>query len=142
MNCAPRRHDVTHIKPPVALSVRPLSHFGTVNRHIAYLIGASGWLKGLTLSADWWHIDMRESCRPWARNSLSRIIFRAWLLVVFLRFLASLDQLFLSSIRRKLAGAIFEGLDYEAIYILESSMFGAEIWQADCHGQRHLVGAG
>ena len=30
------------------------------------------WIKGLTLSADWWHIDMRDMWRRSARNSLSR----------------------------------------------------------------------
>ncbi len=29
------------------------------------------WVKGLTLSADWWHIDMRDIVTPSARKPLS-----------------------------------------------------------------------
>ncbi|MBO0694834.1 MAG: TonB-dependent receptor plug domain-containing protein [Verrucomicrobia bacterium] len=80
------------------------------------------WLKGLTLSADWWHIDMRD-------------------LVVNLgaQFILNNESIFPNLVQRdpvtgavvlitdptaNLAGAIFEGLDYEAIYILDSSIFG------------------
>ena len=39
-----------------------------------------------------------------------------------------------------LTGAIFEGLDYEAIYLLDSSIFGSRrFWQTDGHGQWHVV---
>jgi len=80
------------------------------------------WLKGLTLSADWWHIDMRD-------------------LVVNLgaQFILNNEAIFPDLVQRdpntgavvlitdptaNLAGAIFEGLDYEAIYILDSNIFG------------------
>jgi iron complex outermembrane receptor protein len=83
------------------------------------------WLKGLTLSADWWHIDMRSiasflGSQFIVENNLPGLVIRApppapgelgpVILVV--------DP------NENLTGAIFEGLDYEAIYILDSAMFG------------------
>src|SRR5437868_12030901 len=83
------------------------------------------WLRGLTLSADWWHIDMRSiasflGAQFIVENNLPGLVIRApppapgelgpVILVV--------DP------NENLAGAIFEGLDYEAIDILDSSIFG------------------
>jgi outer membrane receptor protein involved in Fe transport len=82
------------------------------------------WIKGLTLSADWWHIDMRSiasflGAQFIVENNLPGLVIRApppapgqlgpVILVV--------DP------NENLTGAIFEGLDYEAIYLLESSIF-------------------
>jgi outer membrane receptor protein involved in Fe transport len=83
------------------------------------------WPKGLTLSADWWHIDMRSiasflGSQFIVENNLPGLVIRQppptpgelgpVILVI--------DP------NENLAGAIFEGLDYEAIYILDSAMFG------------------
>jgi iron complex outermembrane recepter protein len=83
------------------------------------------WLKGLTLSADWWHIDMRSiasflGSQFIVENNIPGLVVRApppapgelgpVILVV--------DP------NENLTGAIFEGLDYEANYILDSSIFG------------------
>jgi iron complex outermembrane receptor protein len=91
------------------------------------------WLKGLTLSADWWHIDMRSVVSALGAefiitHNLPGLVFRGPVppgagpapnggpdkgpatLVI--------DP------SQNLAGAIFEGLDYEGVYVLESSMFG------------------
>ena len=91
------------------------------------------WLKGLTLSADWWHIDLRSLISSLGAGfiieaDLPGLVFRtppppgtpplkngqpdrgAVTLVI--------DP------NENLSGAIFEGLDYEVIYILESSIFG------------------
>jgi iron complex outermembrane receptor protein len=90
------------------------------------------WLKGLTLSADWWHIDLRSLISSLGAQfiieaNLPGLVFRtppppntpplangqpdrgAVTLVI--------DP------NENLSGAIFEGLDYEAIYILDSSIF-------------------
>ena len=41
---------------------------------------------------------------------------------------------------QNLSGAIFEGLDYEAIYILDSTIFGGGDWGRINHnGQWHLA---
>ncbi len=90
-------------------------------------------LKGLTLSADWWHIDLRSLISSLGAGfiieaNLPGLVFRtppppntpplpngqpdrgAVTLVI--------DP------NENLSGAVFEGLDYEAIYILDSSIFG------------------
>ena len=91
------------------------------------------WLKGLTMSADWWHIDLRSLISSLGAQfiieaDLPGLVFRtppppgtpplqngqpdrgAVTLVI--------DP------NDNLSGAIFEGLDYEAIYILDSGIFG------------------
>jgi iron complex outermembrane recepter protein len=91
------------------------------------------WLKGLTLSADWWHIDLRSLISSLGAGfiidaDLPGLVFRtppppgtpplkngqpdrgAVTLVI--------DP------NENLSGAIFEGLDYEVIYILDSGIFG------------------
>src|SRR5437773_2977048 len=91
------------------------------------------WLKGLTLSADWWHIDLRSLISSLGAQfiieaDLPGLVFRtppppgtpplangqpdrgAVTLVI--------DP------NDNLSGAIFEGLDYEAIYLLHSGIFG------------------
>jgi iron complex outermembrane receptor protein len=91
------------------------------------------WLKGLTVSADWWHIDLRSLISSLGAQfiieaDLPGLVFRTppppgtpplpngqpdrgpVTLVI--------DP------NDNLSGAIFEGLDYEAIYILDSGIFG------------------
>jgi iron complex outermembrane receptor protein len=109
-----------------------------LQREVAYewsygIVYSPKWLKGLTLSADWWHIDLRSLISSLGAGfiidaDLPGLVFRtpsppgtpplkngqpdrgAVTLVI--------DP------NENLSGAIFEGLDYEAIYILESSIFG------------------
>jgi iron complex outermembrane receptor protein len=80
------------------------------------------WIRGLTLSADFWHIDLRSiAALPGAQ------------------FIVDHENLFPQDVNRdpttgaltsvtspalNLTGAVVEGLDYEAIYILDSSSFG------------------
>jgi len=95
------------------------------------------WIKGLTLSADWWHIDMRDIVTPLGAQFIIEAnpptpgvqqngpqVFRGSSTIpgepgpVTLVIDASLNA----------SGAIFEGLDYEAIYLLDSSIFGHGDW--------------
>ncbi len=100
------------------------------------------WIKGLTVSADWWHIDLRDivatlgaqfiiqTTRP--PNGASTITNPNGSQVT--RSAGSdptgepgpvtlvLDP------NQNISGAIFEGLDYEAIYILDSTIFGGSNW--------------
>ena len=80
------------------------------------------WIRGLTLSADFWHIDLRSiAALPDGQ------------------FIVDHENLFPQDVIRdpttgaittvinpnlNLTGAVVEGLDYEAIYILDSSSFG------------------
>src|SRR6266498_2901600 len=83
------------------------------------------WIKGLTLSADWWHIDLRSivsalGAQFIVEHNLPGLVFRAPTAIS-----GQLGPVTLViDPNENLAGAIFEGLDYEAIYILDSSIFG------------------
>ena len=83
------------------------------------------WIKGLTLSTDWWHIDMRSitsflGFQFIVNNDIPGLVFRGPSTVPGEpgRIALVIDP------NENLTGAIFEGLDYEAIYILDSSIFG------------------
>ena len=100
------------------------------------------WIKGLTVSADWWHIDMRDivstlgaqeiiqTTRP--PNGASTILNPNGSEVVRS---AGTDPTgepgpvtLVLDPNQNISGAIFEGLDYEAIYILDSTIFGHGDW--------------
>jgi iron complex outermembrane receptor protein len=105
---------------------------GNPNLHpeVAYewtygIVYSPKWIKGLTLSADWWHIDMRDIVSSLGAQFLIEQNNPAFVFRgppppggVFGPVNLVLDPNF------NLAGAIFEGLDYEAIYILDSAIFG------------------
>src|SRR4030095_3701080 len=83
------------------------------------------WIKGLTLSADWWHIDMRSIASLLGvqfiiDNNIPGLVIRAPSTIPGVPgpILLVIDP------NENLTGAILEGLDYEAIYILDSSIFG------------------
>jgi outer membrane receptor protein involved in Fe transport len=83
------------------------------------------WIKGLTLSADWWHIDMRSiasllGAQFIVEHDIPGLVIRGPSTVP-----GKLGPILLViDPNENLTGAIFEGLDYEAIYILDSSIFG------------------
>jgi iron complex outermembrane receptor protein len=80
------------------------------------------WIKGLTLSADFWHIDLRSIASfvdPQFvidfENSFPGLVRRN-------PTTGAITEVLNSSLN--LTRAIVEGADYEAIYILDSAMFG------------------
>src|SRR5262249_14220370 len=80
------------------------------------------WIKGLTLSTDFWHIDLRSivsSVSPQFiidfENSFPGLVLRD---PTTGAITGVLDP------NLNLTGAIVEGVDYEGIYILDSSIFG------------------
>src|SRR5437773_2807414 len=80
------------------------------------------WIKGLTLSADFWHIDLRSIASfvdPQFiidfENSFPGLVSRD-------PTTGAITQVVNPSLN--LTRAIVEGIDYEAIYILDSSIFG------------------
>jgi iron complex outermembrane recepter protein len=83
------------------------------------------WFKGLTLSADWWHIDMRSiasflGSQFIVENNLPGLVIRGPPPIP-----GELGPVILVvDPNENLTGAIFEGLDYEAIYNLDSAIFG------------------
>ncbi|PYJ55144.1 MAG: hypothetical protein DME82_08375 [Verrucomicrobia bacterium] len=91
------------------------------------------WIKGLTLSADWWHIDMRDivttlgaqtTIELFGNQSNGPLVFRAPTTIP-----GELGPItVIIDPNQNLSGAIFEGLDYEAIYILDSTIFGHGDW--------------
>jgi outer membrane receptor protein involved in Fe transport len=100
------------------------------------------WVKGLTISADWWHIDMRDIIttlgaqtiileNPPPNNGASTVVSSIGATVV--RGAGTNPNepgpvQFTIDPSANLSGAIFEGLDYEAIYILDSTVFGGSDW--------------
>jgi hypothetical protein len=91
------------------------------------------WLKGMTLSADWWHIDLRSLISPLGADfiieaNLPGLVFRTPPppgTPPLPNGQPDRGQIYLViDPNDNLSEAIFEGLDYEAIYILESSIFG------------------
>ncbi|MGB6794330.1 MAG: TonB-dependent receptor, partial [Pseudolabrys sp.] len=87
------------------------------------------WIKGLTLSADWWHIDMRDIVASLGAQFIIQNSNRAPFDALVTRAAPPPGGEFgpvilVQDPSANIAGAIFEGLDYEAIYILDSSIFG------------------
>src|SRR5436305_9781152 len=87
------------------------------------------WIKGLTLSADWWHIDMRDIVSSLGAQFIIENSNHAPFNALVTRGAPPPGGVFGPVIlvvdpSQNLSGAIFEGLDYEAIYILDSSIFG------------------
>ncbi|PYJ63986.1 MAG: hypothetical protein DME74_01360 [Verrucomicrobia bacterium] len=95
------------------------------------------WIKGLTLSADWWHIDMRDIVSALGAQFLIEsnpptpgvqqngpFVFRGTSAVPG----ANGPVTLVIDPSDNLSGAIFEGLDYEGIYILDSTIFGGPDW--------------
>ena len=120
-------HDPTGLTPrgagiPVLLTGNPL-----LKPEVAYewsygAVYSPKWIRGLTLSADFWHIDLR-SLAAFAdgqfildhEKSFPRIVIRD-------PTTGAITTVINPTLN--LTRAVVEGLDYEAIYILDSSSFG------------------
>jgi iron complex outermembrane recepter protein len=122
---------------------------GNPNTHpeVAYewtygIVYSPKWVKGLTLSADWWHIDMRDIVAalgaqtiigelPPPTGGASTVVGSLGQTVVRTAGSNPAEPGPVSLVidpSANLSGAIFEGLDYEAIYILDSTVFGHGDW--------------
>src|SRR5262249_4504819 len=122
---------------------------GNPNLHpeVAYewtygIVWSPKWVKGLTLSADWWHIDMRDIVTPLGpqfiieQNPPPRppavqdgpFVFRGPNQTLPNGQTVPGGVTLVVDPSENAAGAIFEGLDYEAVYILDSSIFGHGDW--------------
>ena len=88
------------------------------------------WIKGLTLSADWWHIDLRSIVAALGAQFIIENSLNPAFAPLVTRGPSSIPGelgpvTLVIDPNANLSGAIFEGLDYEAIYIMETSIFGA-----------------
>ena len=120
-------HDPRGLTPPGPLT--PVLQSGNPNLkpEVAYewtygAVYSPKWIKGLTLSADFWHIDLRSIASfvdPQFiidfENSFPGLVIRD-------PATGAITEVRNPSLN--LTRAIVEGADYEAIYILDSSMFG------------------
>ncbi len=96
------------------------------------------WIKGLTLSADWWHIDMRDIVATLGASTIINLLHpptngASTVITPFGSVFRSAGSNpdtepgpvdLVIDPNQNLSGVVFEGLDYEAIYILDSSIFG------------------
>jgi iron complex outermembrane receptor protein len=117
------------LKEPVNVEVRIIGN-PNLQPEVAYewsygAVYSPKWLKGLTLSADWWHIDMRSIASLLGtdfiiENNIPGLVIRGPPVIPGRPgpIVLVIDP------NENLTGAIFEGLDYEAIYVLDSSIFG------------------
>jgi iron complex outermembrane recepter protein len=80
------------------------------------------WIKGLTLSTDFWHIDLRSIATPVTPQFIIAFENSFPGLVIRNPTTGAITEVLNPSLN--LTGAIVEGVDYEGIYILDSSIFG------------------
>ena len=80
------------------------------------------WIKGLTLSADYWHIDLRSIASFVDTQFIINFENSFPGLVIRDPTTGAITEVLNPSLN--LTRAIAEGVDYEGIYILESSIFG------------------
>ena len=80
------------------------------------------WLKGLTLSTDYWHIDLRSIASQVDEQFIINFENSYPGLVIRDPTTGAITELINPQLN--LTRAIVEGLDYEGIYILDSSIFG------------------
>jgi iron complex outermembrane receptor protein len=117
------------LKEPVNVEARVIGN-PNLQPEVAYewsygAVYSPKWIKGLTLSADWWHIDMRSIASLLGtqfiiENNIPGLVIRGPPVIP-----GRLGPIVLViDPNENLTGAIFEGLDYEAIYILDSAIFG------------------
>jgi iron complex outermembrane receptor protein len=134
----------TDIQVEERISGNPFLHPEVAYEWTYGIVYSPKWIKGLTLSADWWHIDMRDIAAAQGAQFIIEtnppgpasgppqngpLVFRGPAGInpntgqlqpgeVVLVIDPSLNS----------AGCIFEGLDYEGIYILDSTIFGGSDW--------------
>jgi iron complex outermembrane recepter protein len=115
------------------ISGNPFLHPETAYEWTYGIVYSPKWIKGMTLSADWWHIDMRDIVAPLGAQFIISNSNRAPFNTLVTRAPSTIPgQLgpvtLVIDPNENISGAIFEGLDYEAIYILDSTIFGHGDW--------------
>ncbi|HEX4707615.1 MAG TPA: TonB-dependent receptor [Candidatus Udaeobacter sp.] len=115
------------------ISGNPFLHPETAYEWTFGAVWSPKWAKGLTVSADWWHIDLRDIVSTLGAQFIISNSNRAPFNTLVTRSPSTIPgelgpvTLVLDP-NQNISGAIFEGLDYEAIYILDSTIFGHGDW--------------
>jgi iron complex outermembrane receptor protein len=84
------------------------------------------WIKGLTLGADFWHIDLRSIAALIGPQFILDHEQQLPGLVIRDPTTGAIKRIIDPNLN--LSEAIVEGIDYEAIYILDSAIFGGPDW--------------
>jgi outer membrane receptor protein involved in Fe transport len=120
-------HDPKGLTPPGASARLLLTGNPLLNPEVAYewsygAVYTTKWIKGLTLSADFWHIDLRSlAAVPDGQFIIDHEkLFPQY--VIRDPTTGAITSVILPNLN--LTRAVVEGLDYEAIYVLDSSSFG------------------
>jgi outer membrane receptor protein involved in Fe transport len=120
-------HDPKGLTPPRTRLREVFSGNPNLQPEVAYewsygTVYSPKWIKGLTLSADFWHIDLRSIAAALSvqffiefENQFPGVVERD-------PITGAITQVTDSELN--ITRAIAEGLDYEATYILDTSMFG------------------
>jgi iron complex outermembrane recepter protein len=111
----------------------PFLHPETAYEWTYGIVYSPKWIKGLTVSADWWHIDLRDIVAPLGAQFIISNSNRAPFNTLVTRAPSTIPGelgpvTLVQDPNQNISGAIFEGLDYEAIYILDSTIFGRGDW--------------
>jgi len=132
----------TDIQVEERISGNPFLHPEVAYEWTYGIVYSPKWIKGMTLSADWWHIDMRDIAAAQGAQFIIEtnppgpaagppqngpLVFRGPPGIQNGRLFPG-EVLLVIDPSLNSAGAIFEGLDYEAIYILDSTIFGGSDW--------------
>jgi iron complex outermembrane recepter protein len=117
--------DPKHLTPETSVEVRiggnPLLLPETAYEWSYGAVYNPKWIKGLTLSADWWHIDLRNAGGFVSAQFI--VDHESEFPGFVIRDETGAIKLVLDRVLN-ISQAIVEGLDYEAIYILDSGIFG------------------
>jgi outer membrane receptor protein involved in Fe transport len=119
----------------------PFLHPETAYEWTYGLVYSPKWIKGLTVSADWWHIDLRSVVATLGAQFLINNSNNPAFAANVIRTPAPPGSppapnggpdlgpvLLVNDPNENISGVIMEGLDYEAIYILDSTIFGHGDW--------------
>jgi len=107
----------------------PLLQPETAYEWSAGIVYSPKWLKGLTLSVDYWNISLRSIAANLGaqfiiNNNITDLIVRAPSTIP--GALGPITQI--TDPTANLSRAQLDGIDYEAIYILDSTIFGGPDW--------------
>jgi iron complex outermembrane receptor protein len=113
--------------PPQTIVPFIISGNPNLNPEVAYewtygAVYSPKWIKGLTLSTDYWHIDLRSIAAAVGAQFIVNFENSFPGLVIRDPSTGAITEVLNPNLN--LTRAIVEGLDYEGIYIFDSSIFG------------------